>query len=311
MWHVIGIKLKSGKLVWKYFEHIDLNGGDGLKVQIRFISYKPPHFRPVAQQIEQAIKDNNVPWLDVGSREWVIDTEKLKERFVELQNLSWLRGRASVPIDMESEEKNVFGETRYEGVVACYLTADTFQFNLQDVYESLWVLECEETIKQGTAFLLDGVGLITCQHVLGSHTHAFRASNYLRKYPVTVIAEDATIDLAIAHIDIPLEKGLDARTAPELEWNERVFVAGFPNFKLGATPHVAEGRIVAFRNVSSITRAMLSTPIVFGMSGGPVLDSQSKVVGVAVTGASSIENGQLTEDHGVIPIGALQHLQKH
>jgi S1-C subfamily serine protease len=309
MWHVIGIKLKSGKLVWKYFEH-DLNGRDGLKIQFRFISYKPPHFRPITQQIEQAMKENNVTWLDVGSREWVIDTEKLKERFVELENLSWLRGKASVPIDMEAEEKEVFGETRYEGVVACYLTPDIFQFNLQDVYQALWVLECEETVRQGTAFLLEGVGLITCQHVLGSHTHAFRASNYLRKYPVTVIAEDATIDLAIVHIDIPLEKGLDARTAPELEWNERVFVAGFPNFKLGATPHVAEGRIVAFRNVSSITRAMLSTPIVFGMSGGPVLDSYTKVVGVAVTGAGSIESGQLTENHGVIPISAIHHLQK-
>jgi hypothetical protein len=225
-----------------------------------------------------------------------------------LQSLPWLRGKVSIPVELESEEKNVLGQKRYEGVVACYLTPDLFTFSIEDIYQSLWVLECEGTFKQGTAFWLEGVGLISCEHVLGPNTQAFKPENYLKKYPIKVVAKKSTIDLAIRHIDSSRDKELQAKTAPELEWNDRIFVAGFPNFKLGATPHVTEGRVVGFGNVSSIRRPMINAPIIFGMSGGSVLDSHSLVVGVAVTGSMRMEDSDQTENHGVIPIGALRHL---
>lgn len=41
------------------------------------------------------------------------------------------------------------------------------QFNLDRIQREAWVLECEESIRQGTAFHLNGVELVTCQHVLG------------------------------------------------------------------------------------------------------------------------------------------------
>ncbi len=39
-------------------------------------------------------------------------------------------------------------------------------YNFNDVSKALWVLECEETSQQGTAFYLKGIGLVTCEHVL-------------------------------------------------------------------------------------------------------------------------------------------------
>jgi V8-like Glu-specific endopeptidase len=60
--------------------------------------------------------------------------------------------------------------------------------------------------------------------------------------------------------------------------------------------------------VSGIRRILTNAPIVAGTSGGPVLDKDNRVIGVAVTGAEIMEKAQETEDHGIIPIDALKFL---
>jgi hypothetical protein len=45
---------------------------------------------------------------------------------------------------------------------------------------ALWVLECETSCKQGTAFALEDVGLVSCEHVLGPDTRAFKARLHRR-----------------------------------------------------------------------------------------------------------------------------------
>jgi S1-C subfamily serine protease len=182
------------------------------------------------------------------------------------------------------------------------------KFNLEIIRKGLWVLECEKTIRQGTAFNLSGVGLVTCEHVLGTATKAFRTSAINKKYLITVLAKNEEIDLAILKINTSLDEGLDVGSADNLKEMDHLAIAGFPNYRLGDTGVLVPGLVIGFRMVSGIRRILTNAPIVAGTSGGPVLDKDNRVIGVAVTGAEIMEKAQETEDHGIIPIDALKFL---
>lgn len=181
-------------------------------------------------------------------------------------------------------------------------------YNTEEIFQAIWILECEEASEQGTAFMLSGVGLVTCRHVLGSKTHAFRRGNLSEKYPIKVLAEDETLDLAVLSIDVPTSAELAARYSPELVQGEQIVVAGFPNYNWGDTGILFPGVVGGFRTHHSIRTPLINAPIVQGNSGGPVLDSKGLVVGVAVKGAKHKDEANSTE-HVVIPIYALHHLK--
>lgn len=58
------------------------------------------------------------------------------------------------------------------------------KFDLEGISKSIWVLESDEYLVQGTAFELSGVGLVTCQHVLRPDTRAFRPDKHNTKLEV-------------------------------------------------------------------------------------------------------------------------------
>jgi S1-C subfamily serine protease len=180
--------------------------------------------------------------------------------------------------------------------------------NARSLYRAVWVLECEESMRQGTAFMLEGVGLITCQHVLGPKTEAFLPPDISTKYAVEVVAQDADLDLAILRIAGSGYEALRAGTTDDLEQTDDVVLAGFPNYRIGDSLNIKLGRVVGFRSVTGIRRILIDAAIVAGNSGGPVLNRRNEVIGVAVTGAEIEAMTAETENHGVIPINALRHL---
>jgi trypsin-like peptidase len=314
MWHVIGIPLRTGKLYWKCFED-QWDNEEGIKVQIRFISKEPPLEHHTLKDIEGKIISNNIPWIVAGRSGWSIYADKLKESFSALNSQNWLKGKARLEPKIEAREKNVLNHKRYEGVVAWYLIPAIFRFNFEDIHQSLFVLEdVTNQSVQGTAFALAGVGLVTCHHVLTPHTKAWRAANPFNQYSIETIAANGDLDLAIIRLQAPPGKSsplgteLEARIAPELEQWEEITVAGFPNYRVGDLAQIIPCLVVGSRIISSIRRLMVNAPIITGMSGGPAIDSDNNVVGVAVTGADRMETVSDTEKHGIIPIGALHYL---
>lgn len=178
-------------------------------------------------------------------------------------------------------------------------------YNLSEITNALWVLECEETCKQGTAFMLESVGLVTCEHVVEAATHAFKADAPSKKYPVEVITKHKIIDLAVLRIEVTESQALKCGNSDNIQQLDQIAVARFPNYRIGDSGSIATGHVSGFRTVSGIRRILANAPVIAGNSGGPVLSSNGKVIGVAVTGAERMEEFQETENHGIIPINAL------
>jgi len=171
-----------------------------------------------------------------------------------------------------------------------------------------WVLECSETNRQGTAFLVSDVGLITCHHVVGPNTVAFHPDDQERRYAVAVLRSNAALDIAV--LERPVAgPGLELdQSGAVLNYEDYVRVSGYPNFRPADQIYSVAGKVVGIRVVSTIRRLLTDAPIIAGQSGGPVLDAQNRVIGIAATGADRMEAAPRTEDHGIIPISALVHV---
>ena len=60
---------------------------------------------------------------------------------------------------------------------------------------------------------------------------------------------------------------------------------GFPAYKIGQTPYLAEGRIASLYPQKGVKKCEITAQIREGNSGGPVVDAELRLVGIAVEGA--------------------------
>jgi S1-C subfamily serine protease len=174
---------------------------------------------------------------------------------------------------------------------------------------AVWVLESElaseQHITQGTAFHLDGVGLVTAEHVLAEGMVAFKATDVNRRFAVRVQKKHEGLDLAVLSLETELGESLRAGDPNVLDQLHNITVVGFPNYRLGDTGVLVAGQVVGFRQRSGVRRILTNAPIVAGGSGGPVLNADGQVIGVAVTGSDMFRTNARTEDNSIIPIDAL------
>lgn len=180
-------------------------------------------------------------------------------------------------------------------------------FAVPSLLKSLWVLESETAMKQGTGFSLKGVGLVTCAHVLAPDTVAFRPETPSEQFQVEVKAFNNDIDLAILTDPAPRAE-LELGESDGMQVLDHLAIAGFPNYRIGDTGNFVPGSVTGFRTMSGINRILTNAPIVAGASGAPVLDADSRVIGIAATGADRMEIAHETEHHSIIPAAALELL---
>ena len=107
--------------------------------------------------------------------------------------------------------------------------------------DAIWVIETDEG--QGTAFELEGFGLVTCAHVVrdiavpGTTTYpnprVYSVDNPDLEFPVRVVAHDDNVDLALLAFDDPSGSALKPKMLPELRPGDDVHGAGFPRHARG------------------------------------------------------------------------------
>jgi RNA-directed DNA polymerase len=162
--------------------------------------------------------------------------------------------------------------------------------------DAMWVLECSDSGHQGTAFFLEGFGLVTCEHVLGPSTVAFSPKRPHLRQPVTVLAKDRNTDLAILEVARPFDRLLRPFFTPPSPGQD-VRARGYPDYNPGTTLWDGHQTVSGRRRYGSVDRITLSAPLFKGMSGGALMDRQNRVLGVIATDESLYNS--------VIPISAL------
>lgn len=144
---------------------------------------------------------------------------------------------------------------------------------------------------------------MTCAHVVKKTTRAICPKPPYKDYPVKIVVTDAHKDLAIlevvgAHHDVELlPAGPDS-----VRQSASVRVLGFPNYVPGHDCAVRSGGVTAITVISGNKRILIDANIISGNSGGPVLDLNNCVIGVAAKGAVSQTAATATDKHEVIPI---------
>lgn len=191
-------------------------------------------------------------------------------------------------------------------------------FDVDAVFNHVFILESESGALQGTAFHLQSTGIVTCDHCvrdletgeLFEDIMLWRADKLSIKVQAKVLKTHPAIDLCILELapedNAFLHEGLVAADSDKVKRLDNIGVAGFPNYRPGDSGFFMDGKVTGTRNIIGVSHLLVTNHLVEGNSGGPALNEVGEVIGVVATGSDSFKNAPKTEKHGLIPLNALQ-----
>lgn len=179
------------------------------------------------------------------------------------------------------------------------------------IKDKCWIIEVNEEINgklvnsQGSAFLIGGRLLVTCEHVLAENFEGgervevneclIRRMGDENIYEAKVIIRSKDLDIAVLKIVDP-PAGLEAFSLEDIKEpniGDRVAVLGFPNFKEGSNDvGVLKCRLTNKYPLSGVMHSEVDKTLYSGNSGGPVINTSYHVVGIAAQGAAGNPEGK-------------------
>ena len=197
-----------------------------------------------------------------------------------------------------------------EMAICSSVQSQTVQQIARSAFPSVVLLELQDAngqpVSLGSDFFV-GDGLIaTNMHVIAGASGGYaKVIGQEQKYSLTgIVARDDAHDLAPIGISgraaVP---ALPLGESAQLSIADEVFVVGNP---LGLEGTFSTGIVSGFRQLGSDNLLQITDPISPGSSGGPVLDSGGRVVGVAV---ATYKGGQNL--NFAIPVSYLSALPAH
>jgi len=177
--------------------------------------------------------------------------------------------------------------------------------------DSVWVIEVNGT-RQGTGFILDGYGMVTCRHVIAeaianeeTSTICAYKFNFNEKINLEIVKSNVTADLAILKFEN--KRNLTFNSLKRVDKNSvakvRDKLCGIGYYSTAnKVPFCYDTSVVSFVAMGHVDVMILDKPFSRGMSGSPLLDKNNNVVGVIFLGAPSLEKAKDVEEYAAIPI---------
>jgi tetratricopeptide (TPR) repeat protein len=136
-------------------------------------------------------------------------------------------------------------------------------------------------------FVREGIVATNFHVVKGSSKGFARVLGLKDEYPIAgIVGIDRERDLVLLSVPGAKAPSLPLGDSSQVAVGDEVYVVGNPK---GLEGTFSEGIVSAVRQVGSNTLIQVTAPISPGSSGGPVLNSQGKVIGIAV---ATIKGGQ-------------------
>jgi S1-C subfamily serine protease len=165
-------------------------------------------------------------------------------------------------------------------------------------------VSAQKITARGSAFVVSNAGhVVTNAHVVEGCT-AVELTGPKGSASASVVARDATTDLALLLSTPPIGAALPFRREPRIRSGEPVVAMGFPlSGLLASEAQVGTGSISALAGLGGDTsRIQISAPVQPGSSGGPVFDSSANIVGVTVAKLNALKVAAATGDIPQIPL---------
>jgi S1-C subfamily serine protease len=152
----------------------------------------------------------------------------------------------------------------------------------------------------GTGFLISSELVATSFHVVeGSHSITLHLSDGSTA-KATTLSMDRSKDLAVLKMQRPTTLRFLRVASDTVDLGAEVFTIGFPQPDLmGVEPKLSTGVISSTSGIQDDSRAyQISVPVQAGNSGGPLIDSEGRVVGIV---ASKLNAAKVFEWTGDLP----------
>lgn len=223
-----------------------------------------------------------------------------------------VKGRLNYIQMIRGRGDKVYRRLAYDFTVAIGKENPEFKKSPEEILgNSIFVVNNMTDDSQGTAFLLDGVGIVTNEHVVSGvsksmapHMISFQRAGDAKEYTAELILSDKKADLAI------FQPNAGFRNIPSLRKAERatirpmesVLSIGFPKHREGSAHYIARGHTTQRRRQVDLDLWLVDFTLIEGNSGGPFFNDSMEVIGVAARGAkNNIESALF----GFIPLESL------
>lgn len=166
---------------------------------------------------------------------------------------------------------------------------------------AVWVVD--HPVQYGSAFFLEGVGLVTAAHCVEGldEVELLHPSKHTTIFKAKVLKRDTHRDLALLDgAGIPATEYFELqRTTRTVNVGDAVTACGYPHWAPGDRLNIRPGHVSLLTPKAGVSMIEVTQELTQGMSGGAILDVHGEVVGIIHKGGPD-EGRQLAINLGVL-----------